>query len=426
MEKYIRKLINLTKNIHICTFNHYEFGIGDHIEVISDILSPYYKISKGNWVKTGHVNILLENFRNYDVLKIKKEYLKGTRFIVMLSEFVDLDKKNNLILNGLRWNHKNREYLKNIFNRFLNLIFCYKYIEAFFVLYDSPHINNYKKVFLRKPFFSLKMKYELKKLKKPPYSYCFIGTITNYRLKILTKLMERYKLKIFKNISSKKKSQVLKNNDFNINITQTANWKNLSSMRVVSALKQGTRTLNILNKNNNNKTEFPLVCNITLSELIKNDEIVLFNKINEDNYLMERQFFDKNDNQKFFNFIDNINDIENNTSEDFFYLTIVFNLYYIYQNNSHFLITYNKLPKTLRFTSINKALFIKNTNNEIIHEDLKFIYQMEEQKKSNYHLSLKSTYTLWDILKFRLMVLCSYSPKLFVIIQRIRNSLFKI
>lgn len=406
--------------------NHYEFGIGDHIEVIKDILSTQYKITQGNWVKTGHINILLENFKNYDVYVIKKEYFKGTRFVVMLSEFCDLDNKNNLILNGLSWNYKNREYLGNIYDRFLNLLYCYKYIDAFFVLYESPNVNNYKKIFLRKPFFSLKMKYELKKLKKPSYSYCFIGTLTKYRLEILTKLKERYKLKVFKNISALKKSLILKENDFTINITQTSNWKNLSTMRVVSALKQGTRTINILNKDYKNKTNFPFVYNISLNDFMKKNEFKIFNELKGDINSTYRQYFSKNDNRNFFNFINNIYDVENDTSEDYFYLTIVFNSYYVYQNNSHFLITDKKLPKRLSLTSINKALFIKNPNNEIIHDDLKIIYQMEENKKSNFHLLLKSKYTLWDILKFRLMVSFSYSPKFFRIIQKIRISLLKI
>lgn len=413
------------KNIHICTFNHYEFGIGDHVQVINDILSPQYTITKSNSIKTGNINILLENFRNFDFFMIKNEYAKGTRFIVMLSEFAELDKKNNLILNGLSWDHKNREYLKNIYNRFLNLLSCYKYFEAFFVLYDSPSIFNYKKIFLRKSFFSLKKHYELKKLKKPPYEYCFIGTMTSYRSKILDKLKEKHKLNVFNNISSKKKNHILNNNDFNINIPQAENWKNFSTMRAISALRQGTRTLNVMNKNNNNKTKFPCVYNISLNNFIENDEIVLFNQLNKDN-CPTKQYFDKNDNQKFFNFIKNFNLAGKNTSDDYFYLTINFNKYYIYHNGSHFLITHKKLSKKLRFSSINEALFIKNKNNAILHDDLSFIYLIEEQKKSNYHLSLKSKYTLWDILKFRLMVNLSYSPKVFRSVLKIRNFLLNI
>ena len=86
-------------------------------------------------------------------------------------------------------------------------------------------------------------------------------------------------------------------------------------MRVILALKQGTKTLNILSKNNSNRISNSIIVNISIKNLMLSDTEKIMKLFKKHNSTIENKFHDERKNIKFLKFINNIsnNNIKKNT-----------------------------------------------------------------------------------------------------------------
>ena len=183
---------------------------------------------------------------------------------------MEKDINNNLYLNG-ELCHLEREYIPNLYERFINLARVSVYIDGFLVLYSQPNSINIAKIFPNTPIFDLGVGLELAiddndEVDKK-YDFCFIGSPTKYRKYIIQLIAKKYKIFSGYGLNEEERKKIIKNSKYNLNIPQTAEWRYISPMRINYAAKNGSFTVNVMEA----AIHYPNTIPIPINEIIQND-----------------------------------------------------------------------------------------------------------------------------------------------------------
>jgi len=269
----------MKNHLNLCLFNHDKNGVTDQVEEIIDILSDVVNITVSKNFDIHSNNLLIENFNNYQVDKLRHlKKINNRRLFVMLTEHIETDIDSTLYLNNQKWD-QNREYIPNLYNRFVNLISMGDIIDAYIVLYNLPNVMNIRKILPSAILFDLRSnkKFNLDKVYEKKIDFCFVGALTDYRIKILNQLSTKFNVKYDSNISFQMRTKLIKESKYVLNIPQFDSWKNISPMRILSAAREGVATINITDQSDH---KFPYSETISIDNLmaLDSDQIDLLMK----------------------------------------------------------------------------------------------------------------------------------------------------
>jgi hypothetical protein len=287
------------KRLHICIFNHNEyFGISDQIIVLKEILKDYCLVTVSNLLVKGVDNLLIECFNAYQCMDLYKFKANndGYKIFVLLTEHFRLNENNTLYLNDQAWNEQ-RDYIPDLYQRFIHIVELSCIVDAFVVLCGLPKKDDIRGIFPSKSIFNLcppkKLLLDYETGSTKLYDFCFFGTLTEHRKHVLNKIKTKFKVFFTTGISNEQRSEIIQQSRFMLNIPQNENWSNISPMRIITAAIDGVWTINI----SNIKSEFPYASSITLPELIKLNIDSLSSIIQRDS--INKQFDNESDIEQF-------------------------------------------------------------------------------------------------------------------------------
>ncbi len=257
-----------SKCLHICTFNHNSYGVGDQVTALTDMLEGHALVTVSDELAPDRDNLLIENFNYFQADEIRKHYAcSRNRLFVLLTEHFALNAGGSLLLNDQPWSAR-REYIPNLYQRFLSLAELSDVIDAFVVLYGAPKRTALKTVFPAAPILDLAAfkHYPADESTAKDYDFCFIGSETRHRKSVIEQLRTRFAVYSGTSLSTEERREVIRRSRFALNIPQHSGWTNLSPMRVIASAREGARVINI---GEFDGEPFPYVTTIPLAELLR-------------------------------------------------------------------------------------------------------------------------------------------------------------
>ena len=263
------------KKVSIFTGNHLTTGISDQLDYLIFILNKYgIEATTSTRLSNDVPNILIENFTNYEVFLIEKfkNENKNAELFCIVTEHFEL-KDGNLFLNEERFDSA-RTYIPNLYERFINFFRLSHYFSGIITLQGLPKKDYIQEIFLQHKIFNfsgLPLPSDIKNRSRDKIEYeydlCFFGKLTEHRQSILDKLKRKYRIYVGYEVAPKARNRVLMKTRYNINIAQSENWTNVSTMRVFSSSKLGVSTINLSKLSDNN---VPGLINMRLEDLMEN------------------------------------------------------------------------------------------------------------------------------------------------------------
>lgn len=242
--------------VHLWIYNHPFHGISDQVDFFVMALTQHgYPVSVGR--RPGHtaLNVVIENFSaaSKDILmKFCKSSRK--RVAVIMTEHLDFDDDRITIHGDPLWSDNDYMHPATQLGRIKNLIDCLPYLRCFLVLGDLPELRNMSGMLpgidVRTiPFPKLGLADDQLQARTavPGKDLLFTGFMTDYRADILARL-EEGGLSVDcprKFVSRKRRDLMTKSARLVLNIPQREDWRWLSLMRVIAALRSGRPTVSL-------------------------------------------------------------------------------------------------------------------------------------------------------------------------------------
>ncbi|MCK9397952.1 MAG: hypothetical protein M0Q44_20475 [Methylobacter sp.] len=243
-------------HIHLWIYNHPFTGISDQVDFFVMALKQYgYSVSIGRQPSDSSLNVVIENFSAQTKMTLIN-YCKSSRkrVAVIMTEHIDFENDEIYIHGSPLWSNNDYMHPETQVARLRSLIDCLPYIRCFFVLGDLPELRNMSKMlpglavrsipFPKLDFVSNK---DAEKSGLITSDLLFTGFITDYRTNILD-ILKKSDIsfacpEIF--VSRKRRDAMNRSAKLVLNIPQRANWRWLSLMRIVAALRCGRATISL-------------------------------------------------------------------------------------------------------------------------------------------------------------------------------------
>ena len=241
--------------VHLWIFNHPFYGISDQVEYfLMSLNQAGYKVSIGRKPRLDALNVVIENFsETTSRTLINFCSSSGKRVVVIMTEHLDFIKNKIYIHGDPMWN--DNDYMNPVVQvaRIKNLMDCVPYIRCFFVLGDLPELRNINDMFpgisvRTLPFPKIRKfsQVDLAKENKPTFDLAFTGYETSYRTVLMKQLEENMSLTFpGKFVSRKMRDEINRSAKIVLNLPQRKDWKWLSLMRIVAALRCGRATISL-------------------------------------------------------------------------------------------------------------------------------------------------------------------------------------
>lgn len=235
--------------IRIWTFNNPINGIADQLEFAMAVLKLegfHVTISKRPCPKS--LNIVIENIQS-DSYQVINDFCESfnKKIAIIMTEHIDYV-ENRLFFHGKPFEAPT-EYMHKYTrkNRFLHLLLSTQNISFFLRLGDLPSLDGLGRIFLNT---------EVRTLPFPPirnhflegereYDFIFSGFLTKYRKEVFSELKAYKTLILPGGLSRKVRDKHIASASFVLNVPQDAEWGWVSTMRVLSAWRNGIPVLNI-------------------------------------------------------------------------------------------------------------------------------------------------------------------------------------
>ena len=241
-------------------------GISDQLEFfISSLKQHGYAVSLGKEPRSSALNVVIENFSAHtrDVLTAYCQATKK-RVAVIMTEHLDFI-NNEIFIHGEKLSRVNRnDYMHPVtqFNRIKYLMDCLPHIRCLFVLGDLPELRNMSQVLpgvdvraIPFPRINPILGNDGETSDFIKGDLLFAGKITEYRHKVLALLRDKgfSVRRPTKVISRKRRDLEIRSTKLTLNIPQRQNWRWLSLMRNIAALRSGRATVSLGTKPDDSK-----------------------------------------------------------------------------------------------------------------------------------------------------------------------------
>lgn len=242
--------------IHLWIYNHPFNGISDQVEFfVSSFKQNGYSVSIGRQPSNSSLNVVIENFstQTRDVLT-KFCLTTRKRVAVIMTEHLDFDSGQIFIHGEPLWSDNDYMHPATQVNRIRNLIDCLPCIRCFFVLGDLPELRNMSAMLpgidvrsIPFPRFDPVQIENTETKSQIANDLLFTGFITDYRASIIA-LLKANSFSLAcpqKFVSRKNRDTMNRSVKLILNIPQRKEWRWLSLMRIVAALRCGRATVSL-------------------------------------------------------------------------------------------------------------------------------------------------------------------------------------
>lgn len=264
---------------HLWIYNHPFHGVSDQVEYFLMIMRQNgYQVSVGRKPRTDALNIVIENFSEA-TSEILIDFCRtsGKRVGVIMTEHLDFIENQIYIHGDPLWNNNDYMHPATQVARIKNLMDCVQFIRCFFVLGDLPELMNINamlpSVAVRTlPFPKLHQLPPSDRAQDPDSTadVVFTGFVTGYRSDLLKKLEGEMSIVCpgaF--VSRRARDNLSRSARIVLNIPQRKDWKWLSLMRVIAALRCGRATVSLGTADNSKISACCIQLDITQADWIE-------------------------------------------------------------------------------------------------------------------------------------------------------------
>lgn len=238
--------------VHLWIYNHQYFGISDQVDFFVFALKQRgYDVTLGKQPKLDALNVVIENFSD-ETSEILTNFCStyNKKVAVIMTEHIDFI-NNTIYMHGEKlWTDNDYMHPYTQVSRLRGLMACQPYIRAFFILGDLPVLQNFSSFFVGMSVFNIpfpKLEY-IDNVNHFSSDAIFTGFVTEYRKSILQILEQKYNIScptVSKFLSRAKRGHYYEASKIVLNLPQRPEWKWLSLMRIIAALRHGRATVSI-------------------------------------------------------------------------------------------------------------------------------------------------------------------------------------
>jgi hypothetical protein len=241
--------------IHLWVYNHPIYGIGDQIEYFLRAFSQHgYPVSIGREPVESALNVVIENF-SVQTRNTLIDFCARTqkRVAVIMTEHIDFVERQILIHGDPLWSDNDYMHPATQVERLKCLMSCQPYIKFFMILGDLPELRNFNQLMIGAesrtiPFPAIgRLGPTEKRDANLKYDLLFTGFATEYRERVLPDVKASGFSVLFpqKFVSRKQRDTLNQSAKIVLNIPQRQNWRWLSLMRIIAALRCGRATVSL-------------------------------------------------------------------------------------------------------------------------------------------------------------------------------------
>ena len=242
--------------VHLWIYNHPFYGISDQVDYFVMALAQHgYSVSVGRRPSRSALNVVIENF-TADTKKTLVEFCRTSRkrVAMIMTEHLDFDGKQIFIHGDPLWSDNDYMHPAVQLGRIKNLMDCLPYLRCFLVLGDLPQLRNMSALLpgvdvrpIPFPRLDLALKEGAEASEPITGDLLFTGVMTAYRADIYSMLKKSgFSVACPQNfVSRKRRDTMSKSAKLVLNIPQRADWRWLSLMRVIAALRSGRATVSL-------------------------------------------------------------------------------------------------------------------------------------------------------------------------------------
>lgn len=241
--------------VHLWIYNHPFHGISDQVEYfLSSLRQNGYEVSVGRKPRNDAQNVVIENFSETTSQSLIDFCAQtGKRVAVIMTEHLDFIEKQIYIHGDPLWKDNDYMHPATQVARIKNLLDCAQFIRCFLVLGDLPELLNFNEilpgVMVRTlPFPSLQRipPNNLMQVERFDADVVFTGYTTNYRSALLKELEIRMSVANPERFVSRHlRDNLSRSAKIVLNIPQREDWRWLSLMRIIAALRCGRSTVSL-------------------------------------------------------------------------------------------------------------------------------------------------------------------------------------
>lgn len=242
--------------IHLWIYNHPFHCISDQVEFfVATFKQNGYSVSVGRQPSNSSLNVVIENFstQTRDILR-KFCVTSRKRVAVIMTEHLDFDSGQIFIHGDPLWKDNDYMHPATQIGRIKNLFDCLPCIRCFLVLGDLPELRNMSAMLPGIDVRSIPFpKFDPIQIDSAETSnsiandLLFTGFITDYRTNIIS-LLKANSFSLAcpqKFVSRKNRDAMNRSAKIILNIPQRKEWRWLSLMRIVAALRCGRATVSL-------------------------------------------------------------------------------------------------------------------------------------------------------------------------------------
>ncbi len=240
--------------VHLWVYNHSFFGISDQVDFLVLALQQQgYSVSVGNQPHEERLNIVIENFSEHSrdtLIDFCSTHQK--RVAVIMTEHLDFVDDRIFIHGDPLWNNNDYMHPTMQVARIQHLFECLPYICSFLILGDLPELISMDKMLPGVPvrtisFPMLELVESVSGTEVPATDLLFTGAVTDYRGKMLDLLQDQgFSLACpHRFVSHEERDALNRASRLILNIPQRLEWRWLSLMRIIAALRVGRVTVSL-------------------------------------------------------------------------------------------------------------------------------------------------------------------------------------
>lgn len=241
--------------VHLWIYNHPYHGISDQVEYfLMSMRQNGYRVSVGRQPRAEALNVVIENFSEA-TSRILIDFCRtsGKRVAVIMTEHLDFLRDQIYIHGDPLWCANDYMHPETQAARIKNLMDCMQFIHCFFVLGDLPELKNINEMLpgvvvrtLPFPMLQTLSTSDLIQKNNLNADVVFTGFITAYRADLLEQIESKMLVTCPGTfVSSRVRDNLNRSARIILNIPQRADWKWLSLMRVIAALRCGKATVSL-------------------------------------------------------------------------------------------------------------------------------------------------------------------------------------
>ena len=240
-----RRPISTAIPVRLWIFNHPFHGVSEQVDFFCAALRQNgYPVSVSNRPSARAVNVLIENFSPQSaslVAAFCKQNRK--RVALIMTEHIDF-LQGEIRFHGMGLRQRN-DYMSpsDKMGRLFRLFTLIEHVRCFFRLGDLPELRNFSEIVPGAPvrtipFPSIEPSERALQGESVRYDLAFTGISTEYRAALLSQLSVSHQLLVGRQLVSRRRRDAMNSAaKLVLNLPQNRNWRWISTMRVLAAMR---------------------------------------------------------------------------------------------------------------------------------------------------------------------------------------------